>query len=313
MRTGLYVNFLANKRGRGVDKIMPLLSSPAFTYVSYRQESFREIREDEIEVLFVYGGDGTLHWFLTEWFNLFGEDVRPPILVPLHGGVMNVAATVLGIPSDATRAVAKINSLSEQESKKAIREVGLIKVANFNGDASPLYGLEVVLGPAINFLAEYEASPKGLWQVGRMFFLSVCSILLGLPKRFRKFLSRFECSLEVDGIRSDQRLFSVIYCSVLKRIIFGFRPFCDIHGLRGFKFLAYAALPLFIVLFLPFLAFALVPKNGKYLNTSATELRVGGFKKTIFTVDGDVYEARGSLEIRSGPKAKFFCFKHRNI
>ncbi|MDD5043224.1 MAG: diacylglycerol kinase family protein [Patescibacteria group bacterium] len=315
MKVGTYGNIFAGRRGAELYGIT-LQESPPFLYVPKKEKAIRglleKIRRDKIDVLFIYGGDGTLHRFLTDWFNFFGEEAEIPLLVPLHGGTMDIAATALGIPHNSAYAVTKIISLlrKEENVKKFCRGLSLLKVSG--SESENLYGLEVALGPAVNFLKEYENGPKGLWQVAKIFIFSILAVLIGWPVRFQEFLRKLECSAEIDGVKIGRREFTVLYCSVIHRVIFGFRPFRDTHGLRGFRFLAYAVSPLAIVSRLPFLAYAIIPKSDRYINSSAEEITLAGFEKTMFTVDGDIYESQNSVKVEEGPRVRFFSFKKFN-
>ena len=166
MKIGVYGHIFAGRKGREIYGILlqesqPILYIPKKEWVI--EELLKKIKQDGVEVLFIYGGDGTLHLFLTYWFSLFGDELWPPILIPLHGGTMNVAATALGIPHNSVYAIRKIVELLREDREKYCHEVSLLKV--LGSKLGNLYGLEVALGPAVNFLKEYEDGPKGVWQV----------------------------------------------------------------------------------------------------------------------------------------------------
>lgn len=312
-KIGLYANPFAGREGRELEGI-PVQVSDISIYIPKTEQlikdKLQEIKNDGIDILFIYGGDGTLHKFLTDWFNLFEEKITRPIIIPLHGGTMNIVATAMGISTNSFYAVRKIVSLLEKDEEKFCYELSLLKVTG--SKSGNLYGLEVALGPAVNFLKEYEDGPKGLWQVARIFVLSIATVLFGLSSKFRNFLKKLKCQLEIDGTKVKRQEFTVIYCSIIHRVIFGFRPFKDTHGLRGFRFLAYTISPLVIVVRLLLLAFAILPKSDKYINSSAEEIKLTGLEGAIFTVDGDVYESGDSLKIEEGPKVQFFSFKKFN-
>ena len=55
-------------------------------------EETRRIQDRRLDLLAVYGGDGSFRHFYETWFNTLGEDAVPPPVLPIAGGSQNYMA-----------------------------------------------------------------------------------------------------------------------------------------------------------------------------------------------------------------------------
>lgn len=78
-----------------------------------RQDALAVLAQHEVDIVAVYGGDGTLQRVLTE---VLSTDVFPrlPFIAPLRGGRTNTGAAAIGSPSNPVRALAALLEAIEE-------------------------------------------------------------------------------------------------------------------------------------------------------------------------------------------------------
>jgi choline kinase len=119
-RIGVLSNLRAGRSHRQVARLLTLLRDhPEIAHVETScadavPEALAALAEEEVEVLVIHGGDGTLQRTLTELLveRPFGE--RLPTLVPLRGGRTNMTALDLGAGRDPVRALAGLLELASR-------------------------------------------------------------------------------------------------------------------------------------------------------------------------------------------------------
>ena len=155
MRIGVLSNPKAGRHRRRAARFQAFLHNPQNQTALVHAETDRYphlvdalavLARHEVDILAVYGGDGTLQRVLTQ---VLSTDVFPrlPLIAPLRGGRTNMAARAIGSPSNPVRAVSALvkavegNSLSDRIVTRPIIRVDL-------GPEEPVqYGL--ILGSGV--------------------------------------------------------------------------------------------------------------------------------------------------------------------
>lgn len=113
MRVGILNNLRAGRSGATVSRVLGVLRSyPRVAHVETETvaalpEALSDLARQEIDLLVVNGGDGTLQHSLTEI--LRGDAFeRIPLIAPLRGGRTNMAALDLGARRDPAKGVAAL-------------------------------------------------------------------------------------------------------------------------------------------------------------------------------------------------------------
>lgn len=125
-----------------------------------------KFKEQEIEVLAINGGDGTISRTITAFINAYGE-TRLPKIALLRGGTMNVLAGHLGIRGTPE---SLLYNLIQLDSKEMVLPSVPIRILNIEGN----YGFIYADGTNAKILEEYYIHKRGtldaLWLALRLIF-----------------------------------------------------------------------------------------------------------------------------------------------
>jgi diacylglycerol kinase family enzyme len=258
-------------------------------------ERFRAAR---IDLLGVGGGDGTTHMVLTAFARAYGAEPLPALL-PLRCGAMNTVARgarIRGAPERLLR-----DALRRRAEGKPQRTVerDLLEVSPDAG--LPSYGFIAGTGAVVTFLDAYfrggDPSPAhGAWLVLRAF----ASAFAG--GNFAGALSRRErLHVTSDGDSWPEDAFVSVLAGSTPEIGFGVKAFARCVEQPGF----FHAVGLTgsirqLAAALPGLRRGHPWRRRLALDEVARDLLIEG-ESIRYTVDGDLYAARRSLRIRTGP------------
>ena len=112
MRIGLLNNLRAGRSSKQVSRLLGFLRAhPSVVSVETNHahavpEALSELARQDVEILVVNGGDGTLQFALTE---ILESDIfpnGPPMIAPLRGGRTNMSASDLGAHKDPLKGLA---------------------------------------------------------------------------------------------------------------------------------------------------------------------------------------------------------------
>jgi hypothetical protein len=114
LRIGVVNNLRAGKSEKQVSRMLGFLTShPDVLHVETQHagvmpEALADLARQEVDVLVVNGGDGTLQYVLTEILGngVFGD--RVPMIAPLRAGRTNMSALDLGARRDPLRGLAEL-------------------------------------------------------------------------------------------------------------------------------------------------------------------------------------------------------------
>lgn len=286
--TGRRLRVLLGDAGEVIDAATP-------DELSIAVERFRAAR---IDVLGVGGGDGTTHVVLGAFARAYGAEPLPALL-PLRSGAMNTVARghrIRGTPEQVLRRV-----LRRRAEGAPLRTVDrdLLRITPDRDE--PAYGFIFATGGVVNFLDAYEATgnptpARAAWLVGRAF----ASAFAG--GGFARALGRHErLRVTSDGETWADESYLTFLAGSTPEIGFGVRAFgrCDeqpgfFHAVGitgGMRRLALA---------LPGLRRGRPWRRRLAVDEVARDLLVEG-ESIRYTVDGDLYAARRSVRIETGP------------
>ncbi|HEX2573475.1 MAG TPA: diacylglycerol kinase family protein [Polyangia bacterium] len=261
-----------------------------------------EFRRAEIDILGINGGDGTLHHTLTAFLRTYGEQPLPPIAL-LRGGTMNTVANSLGIRGRPARLLFELVDRYHNGADFEYLENPILAI----GDA---YGFIFGNGLIYNFLdAYYKTGKPSPSMAARLVTRTVASAMVGgaLAKRLtRRFLAR----VTVDGDRWAREDFLTVAASSVEQIGLGFKPFYRVHEGRkhegGERFPVvgiHAPSAIDLVAELPRIFRGQPIRRDKVIDVLAREA-IFEADEIDYIIDGDPYQARGSLRVGIGPRLR---------
>ncbi len=247
----------------------------------------------------VHGGDGTLHKTLTALLGAFAGSPLPPLAI-LPGGTMNVVAASLGLSAPPEALLAQL--VEDQQAGRAPSTVSrhCLRVGG-------AFGFVFGNGMMANFLEVYYAKPgygpgRALWILLR----TVLSALIG-GCYARAIFRRFAGRVLVDGQALPWRTFTGLGAATVREVGLGFKlnhRADDDPQRMGVLAIHAGPLALAPELLAVYQGRGISPARA--WSAVASRLLIEPDEaQTTYTIDGDLYPARGAIEIAMGPELTF--------
>ena len=259
----------------------------------------QKVAQAQPSIIGVHGGDGTLHWTITALVRAYGERPLPPLAL-LPGGTMNVVASSLDIRAQPEALLAQL--VAEE---KAARPPDVVarRCMKIQGE----YGFVFGIGLITNFLQEYYA--EGDYGARRAIWILVRSILSEATtgRYAKRIFRRFHGRVFVDGEILPWTALLGLGAATVREVGLGFKlnHRADDHPGR-FSVLAIHSSPLGLTWDLRAVRQGRGMSPRRAWSAVATRLVIEPDEpETLYTVDGDLYRARGNLSVELGPALSF--------
>ena len=297
-KIGLISNPQSQRNRRGLDEISAAVAGvPDVIHIATDgrealDEALRELARQEVGVLLISGGDGTVQTVLTRLFEGTSFE-RTPYLAILPRGTANTTAADLGLRGRAAAAVARlIAACRDGTLAEHVVERPILRVENIQG-GTPQRGMMFGAGAitdAIEFCCReiYARGLKG--KVGMS--VALAGVLLGavLGRRGNGVLRSHVIGVALDGgpeSRTDRLL---VLATTLDRLMLGSRPFWNCAG-RPIRFTGIDYPPEHLVRSAPKVLYGwrrqtLPPEVYHSQGAWRIAVRVDG----PFTVDGEMFQ-----------------------
>ena len=259
----------------------------------------RQVAQAQPSIIGVHGGDGTLHWTVTALLRAYGERPLPPLAL-LPGGTMNVVASSLGIGVQPEALLAQL-AAGERAGRPPARVTR--RCMKIQGE----YGFVFGTGLITNFLQEYYA--KGDYGSGRAIWVLLRSILSEATggSYAKRVFRRFRGRVFVDGQILPWTELLGLGAATVGEVGLGFKlnHRADDHPGR-FGVLAMHSSPMSLTWDLHAVRQGRGVSPRRAWSAVATRLVIEPEEaETLYTVDGDLYRARGNLSVELGPALSF--------
>jgi hypothetical protein len=191
------------------------------------RDGLTELAREEVDVLAVNGGDGTLQRVLTELLANNSQFARLPLIAPLRSGRTNMNARNIGSQRDPVRALETLaGALGNGGIEHRIDERPVLRIDL--GDGAPAqYGLFIGFGTIHRAIAlTHRMFPPGRAQ-GVFGSGIVTAILLGrlLRGSEQDVLAPDVMDIRIDGREVAAHSFTLVIATTLDRLFLGLRPF----------------------------------------------------------------------------------------
>jgi diacylglycerol kinase family enzyme len=315
VKVGLLSNPLsgANRKGLGaVKKVLAQYSQVLHYSVRTPADvnlALTDFARQQVDLVAINGGDGTVHAVLTVLFN-HSPFASRPLLALLPGGTANMLAKDLGLEGSLAKALQRLLGWAATGNTGSVVEQRAVLRVQAPGFDQPLFGLFFGAGLIYQGIRFFHERVKTLGLRGRSAqALIVGRYLLALAAKNRDVVSPMPMDIGLDGKRTDAQQCLLVIISTLEKLILGFRPYwgCERGPLR---FTAVRAHPRHVLRTVLGLACGgnnrhPGPDNG-YLSHNAHEIELdfqGGF-----ALDGELYmpaAGGGPVVLQNGGQANF--------
>lgn len=238
----------ANKKGKHKKKLLKkIFQNYAIVEKTSRIDQISVVlerfKEQDVKILCIDGGDGTIQKVMTEWIKQNGEDTELPFLIPLRGGTSNATAHDFGIKGDATIISKKVM----EELKKFERG----EISQFDYETRNLLKIQASFHPAIEYgfiMANgivYKAIKKyqdtGDPSLRTTFSIIAETVMSALLQSYfqQGFFDLYNADIIIDGVHRNAKEFIGVLASALNRLFFHITPFHpETFDKKGFNFAA---------------------------------------------------------------------------
>jgi len=234
VRIGLLNNLRAGRNDARVRQLLDFLSRhPAVAHVETAcaevvPDALDELAREDVELLVVNGGDGTLQHVLTAILGDGAFDGRRPLVAPLRGGRTNMTALDIGASRDPVRGMARVIDAARDGSiEKRVVERSVLRVA-YGRQRGVAYGMFFGAGTihrAIELV--HRVFPPGRAQGVFGATLTTAALLaraaLGRATDGVLEPDKLQVSLDGEMVRGGE--FALAIATTLGRLFAGLRPF----------------------------------------------------------------------------------------
>ena len=257
MRIGVVNNLRAGKSQEQVSRMLGFLRShPDVLHVEtdnvgVMPEALAELSRQEVDLLVVNGGDGSLQYVLTEILGsrVFGD--RVPLVAPLRAGRTNMSAMDLAADRDPLRGLAELIACAEDgRIAERVEPRRVLRVSYGHGiygsQRAAQYGMFFGAGMikrAIELnhrLFDQESQRRVIEGVPGATLVTAGLLGRLITGDKSGILAPDKVQILLDGQSVDQGEFHMIIASTLSRLFARMRPFWG-RGPGGVRFTAFAA------------------------------------------------------------------------
>jgi diacylglycerol kinase family enzyme len=269
------------------------------------RSALEKLHQQSIQVLAIYGGDGTIRLTLTEALKIWDKTPLPPILL-LRGGTMNVIANSIEQRYHAEEVIKRMLGYSRSADSPFV-PTPLLKIHRHPqtdpiNKATPVdFGYIFGCGSFVHFLEEYYQSPRpNAWRGFRILVKTALNILIGNKN---KILTGLQATVTIDHQLVSQGSHNIIAASTVQGCGLRFKPFYLARPPQPqAHFLLSTASTMQILRMLPKFF------SGNPVNGIAGINECSGQKMTIvfeqnqqISLDGDLLPTGIAVEIERGP------------
>ncbi len=265
-------------------------------------EQARRFRDENIDVLAVNGGDGTLHVVLTAFIEAYEGAPLPPVAI-LRGGTMNTIASGLGIKGSPAELLSALLLRFHTEQHMPYAERSILRI---EGGEKPEYGFLFGNGLLSNFLAEHYAAADPSPLSAAWLLVRAIASALYRGELIQRLSAPALCTAEADGVAWPAERYLTVAIGTVDDIGFRFRPFFEALRHPGrMHAIGFACDALGMVKALPRVRMAL-PIDAPDIYSAVPERVVLSSSVPMpFMVDGDFHPAGQTITITVGPRIRF--------
>jgi hypothetical protein len=307
---GLLSNPLSGGNRKGLHTIRKVVAERPQVYhyeattPSEISSALAEFSRNNVDVVAINGGDGTIHAVLTALFRTPSRGPFP-LLALLRSGTASMLARDAGLPGSGLEALSRLLTwISTGSGSVTVVQRPILKVEGMP-DQKPLYGMffgAAGICQGIRFCLDrvHTKGVSGQLAAG----VTLGRFLSAAARRNKGLLSPTPAAVGINNEPPEKRDFLLILISTLERLFLGIRPYWT-DEINPLYYTALGARPRLPALLRGKKTLFCVPEHG-YFSRKAREVRLtltGGF-----TLDGELYtlnDHETHLTITEGGKVFF--------
>lgn len=255
-----------------------------------------EFHQERFDILAISGGDGTNQCVLTRFYEVYGNEPLPTILL-LRGGTMNLRETSLKMYGNPEERLKRMVQLLEQGQYPIIRHT-LLRVNN-------KYGFIFGNGLIANFMQEYYmGGDTGVRKVLNLLARIIGTAFTG-GRYIAKLFQPIRAQVQIGDSILPETEFTGLMAATERECGLGFKPFYRAREEQGkLHFLAFNLGPQDIITNLPRVRMGKKINNEAIYDVVTDRVIINQFDCYTYTVDGEMLRTNQTLEVSAGPILK---------
>ncbi|KKR05286.1 MAG: hypothetical protein UT32_C0021G0014 [Parcubacteria group bacterium GW2011_GWC2_39_14] len=258
------------------------------------------IVEKKIQVIFAYGGDGTIHKIVDILIYEFGRGRIPyiPPIVPVGGGTQKAIFQWLGWGQGTFFAESPLKifrkCMSVELDHLPIRKMRLLAITFHSAKKQRVethYGFIFIVGAVTRVIQLYDEGGKSILAGLKHIGLGMSASLLGVPTSHKAVIGQFHANQWADDVLLPRQDPLAVMCSVPRSSLFGIEPFLGVAESNQFYAASYAIPASILSALVPSLWRATwVPPGDRFFNRPVFSFKVQPENERLIFIDGDLYE-----------------------
>ena len=267
--------------------------------LDHLDETLKNYKAQEIAILGINGGDGTISQIITRMIGIYGSQPLP-ILAVLRGGTMNLIAAQLSIDNTPVENIKKLVALVATEKTLSIQRLSTLKI-------NEIYGFLYADQSSTAILEEFYRKKSGhlgaVWLATR-----ITSSFLLKGTLIQSVVKSHALKAHFKPVGYLDRMVLGCFAGTITKFPLGF-PFLPLARRypNHFQVTAVTCKANALLWNLPMIL--LVQKEGRSIGKESfcvSEARLDYDGEAHFTVDGEIYQApEGEILIEAGPSLRF--------
>jgi hypothetical protein len=306
------------RAGKGAAEFNPILSDIHLMgygeYLSYYlPDSFTKlsevlekmILEDHVKVIYVYGGDGTIHKVIDILiYKLLNKEIPEiPLILPLGGGTQKAIFQWLGWGLGRTKPIDIFRKAMETDFERLPRrKLRPLAITFFNTRKNRVethYCFIFTIGAVNRVIEVYDRGHKSVLSGIGHTALGAFASVARWPKSHANLLYQMDAIVKVNGERLPRQDTLTVLCSVTESTLFGVEPFRGTAESNQFYTAAYAVPAAVVATMLPVLVRAsFLPPGDRFFNEPVFNMEITPKTETSFFADGDFFYCKPGEPIR---------------
>jgi len=254
----------------------------------------KDFKKKKMKYIGITGGDGTIHQVISRMIAIYGPRSLPPVII-LKGGTMDNIGRSIGLKGNGKKILKRLADKLSRDEEPEILSYDTMKIGK-------AYCFLFGFGFVTNFLEEAYRGEKG-------FIKNMMVIRKAITHAFREpatgsLYEGVEADIKVDGKTLGFTKITGLLAGTVKSVAEGANPLFLANKKPGtFHLLASGMKPL-QVLFKFYFVFGIRVRHRFLFNDTASSLKIRSRGKFRYTMDGDLYDSTGRLDVGVGIKVK---------
>lgn len=254
-----------------------------------------EFKTRDIDILAISGGDGTNHWTLTTFIQVYGDKPLPKIVF-LRGGTLNTVASFTGTRGSSEDILSNLLVKYHEDIPFETKNLLITKINNE-------YGFIFGIGVIRRFMEAYYKNGQPSTAMALKTLVHAIGSAIGNGVFARQMFDRFDAEVVVNGHRWPYANYSALYTGSINQLGLNFKVYYLVDSNPGkFHAIGFSLPPRNVLPYVPFMFLGGPSGCPNLLEEVGTTMTIKLEKPLPYTIDGDLKDPVDAFHISCGPE-----------